>query len=158
VRQHCWLRQWRRPIARMAYFLTKAGATPTRLFGPPFLALEGRANRFNCVRHSLVPIVTERGRVMSPRALNSTSAARLKRRSSASQRLRAAIEAAPYENPKLSAVAMGYLTNDAFAERLERAIDRSDRAKLIEARRSRSTVSRSASSLSFGTSGGVTSL
>jgi hypothetical protein len=31
---------------------------------------------------------------------------------------------------------MGYLTNDAFAERLERAIARSDRAKLIEAGRS----------------------
>jgi hypothetical protein len=37
---------------------------------------------------------------------------------------------------KRESVAMGYLTNDAFAERLERAIARSDRAKLIEAGRS----------------------
>ena len=51
--------------------------------------------------------------------------------------MRAAIESLPHENPKLSAVAMGYLTNDTFAERLDRAIARSDRArvpKLIEAR------------------------
>jgi hypothetical protein len=32
--------------------------------------------------------------------------------------------------------AIGYLTNDAFAERLERAIARSDRVKPIEAGRS----------------------
>jgi len=35
--------------------------------------------------------------------------------------------------PKLSAVGYGVLTNDTFAEHLERAIARSDRAKLIEA-------------------------
>jgi len=34
--------------------------------------------------------------------------------------------------PKFSAVGVGYLTNDTFAERLDRAIDRSNRAKLIE--------------------------
>jgi hypothetical protein len=34
--------------------------------------------------------------------------------------------------PKLSAVGVGYMTNNTFAERLDRAIDRSDRAKLIE--------------------------
>jgi hypothetical protein len=32
------------------------------------------------------------------------------------------------------AVSMGYFTNDTFAERLDRAIDRSERAKLIEGR------------------------
>jgi hypothetical protein len=42
--------------------------------------------------------------------------------------------AAPYEHPKLMAVSMGYFTNDTFAERLDRAIDRSERAKLIEGR------------------------
>jgi hypothetical protein len=36
--------------------------------------------------------------------------------------------------PKLSAVGVGYLTNDTFAQRLDRAIARSDRAKLIEAK------------------------
>ena len=48
--------------------------------------------------------------------------------------MRAAIEALPYEQPKRSAVAVGYLTANDFASRLDRAIDRSDRAKLIEAR------------------------
>jgi hypothetical protein len=44
------------------------------------------------------------------------------------------IELLPFHMPKLSAVGVGYLTNDTFAERLERAIERSNRAKLIEAR------------------------
>jgi hypothetical protein len=44
------------------------------------------------------------------------------------------IELLPFYMPKLSAVGVGYLTNDTFAERLERAIERSNRAKLIEAR------------------------
>jgi hypothetical protein len=47
-------------------------------------------------------------------------------------RMRAAIEAAPYEHPKLSAVAVGTLTSQDFASRLDRALERSDRAKLIE--------------------------
>src|SRR5262245_52098767 len=49
-------------------------------------------------------------------------------------RIRAAVEALPYENPKLSAVAVGYLSADDFATRLERAIARANGAKLIEAR------------------------
>ena len=47
-------------------------------------------------------------------------------------RLRAAIEAAPYEHAKISAVAVGYLIGDTFAERLDRAIARSERGRLIE--------------------------
>jgi hypothetical protein len=49
-------------------------------------------------------------------------------------RMRAAIEALQFENPKLSSVGVGYFTNDTFAERLERAIRASDRARLIEGR------------------------
>jgi hypothetical protein len=44
------------------------------------------------------------------------------------------IELLPFHMPKLSAVGVGYLTNNTFAERLDRAIDRSDRAKMIEGR------------------------
>jgi hypothetical protein len=51
-----------------------------------------------------------------------------------SVRMRAAIEALAFENPKLSAVGVGYFTNDTFAERLERALVRSERARLIKAR------------------------
>jgi hypothetical protein len=50
-----------------------------------------------------------------------------------STRIRAAVEALPYENPKLSAVAFMHEA-DTFAERLERALERSSRAKLIELR------------------------
>jgi len=42
------------------------------------------------------------------------------------QQMRAAIEALPYEQPKRSAVAVGYLTANDFASRLDRAIDRSE--------------------------------
>ena len=48
------------------------------------------------------------------------------------QQMRAAIESLPYENPRMSAVAVGYLDGNTFAEKLDRAIARSDRAKLIE--------------------------
>ena len=46
-------------------------------------------------------------------------------------RIRCAVEAAPYEHPKLSAVGVGYINNDTFASRLDRAIERSERALLI---------------------------
>jgi hypothetical protein len=49
-------------------------------------------------------------------------------------RMRAAIEALQFENPKLSSVGVGYFTNDTFAQRLENAINRSERAKLVEGR------------------------
>jgi hypothetical protein len=50
------------------------------------------------------------------------------------QQMRAAIESLPYENPKLSAVAVGHLTGQDFYTRLEQAVERSDRARLIEGR------------------------
>ena len=40
-------------------------------------------------------------------------------------RLRAAIEAAPYRHPKLSAAAIGHFEGKTFAEALERCIERS---------------------------------
>jgi hypothetical protein len=40
------------------------------------------------------------------------------------------IELLPFYMPKLSAVGVGYLTNDTFAQKLDRAIERS--TKLIE--------------------------
>ena len=46
--------------------------------------------------------------------------------------MRMLIELLPFHMPKLSAVGVGYLTNNTFAERLDRAIDRSARARLIE--------------------------
>ena len=49
------------------------------------------------------------------------------------QQLRAAIESLPYENPKLTAVAVGHLTGEDFYNRLERAVNRTN-AKLIEGR------------------------
>jgi len=48
------------------------------------------------------------------------------------QQMRVMIELLPFHAPKLSAVGIGYLTNNTFAERLDRAIDRSDRARLTE--------------------------
>src|SRR5262249_41238014 len=47
------------------------------------------------------------------------------------QQMRAAIECLSYEQPKLSAVAVGYLSGEDFASRLDRAIERSN-GKVIE--------------------------
>jgi hypothetical protein len=50
-------------------------------------------------------------------------------------RIRCAAEALPYENPKLSAVAVGYMSADNFAARLDRAIARSGKGPvMIEAK------------------------
>jgi hypothetical protein len=43
--------------------------------------------------------------------------------------LRMLIELLPFHLPKLSAVGVGYLTHDTFAERLNRAIDRTEKVK-----------------------------
>jgi hypothetical protein len=48
-----------------------------------------------------------------------------------SVRMRAAIEALPFETPKLTAVAVGQLHGEDFYARLERALRRSEGARLI---------------------------
>jgi hypothetical protein len=50
------------------------------------------------------------------------------------QQVRVLIELLPFHAPKLSAVAIGTLDGTTFAERLERAVNRSERAMLIEGR------------------------
>ena len=50
------------------------------------------------------------------------------------QQMRAAIEALPYEQPKLSAMAITSMTGNDFARALDRAIDRSNQARVIEGR------------------------
>jgi hypothetical protein len=50
------------------------------------------------------------------------------------RRMSAAREAIPHEHPRMTAVSVGYLTNSTFAERLDRAIEASNRAKVIEGR------------------------
>jgi hypothetical protein len=57
--------------------------------------------------------------------------ARGKRKLSREQ-MRMLIELLPYHAPKLSAISVGYLNATDFASRLDRAIDRSERARLIE--------------------------
>ena len=57
--------------------------------------------------------------------------ARGKRKVSA-QQMRMLVELLPCYSPKLTAVAVGHLTGQDFYNRLEQAINRSDRAKLIE--------------------------
>jgi hypothetical protein len=48
-----------------------------------------------------------------------------------SQQMRAAIEALPFENPKLSAMALSQWSEHDFAMRLDRAIERSNAAKVV---------------------------
>jgi hypothetical protein len=55
-------------------------------------------------------------------------------REETSKRIRAATEALPHESPRMSAVSVGYYDGNTFAERLDRAIDASNRAKVIEGR------------------------
>ena len=47
--------------------------------------------------------------------------------------MRMLIELLPFHLPKLSAVAVGRLTGEDFASRLDRAVEASNRAELIEA-------------------------
>ena len=47
------------------------------------------------------------------------------------QQMRAAIEALPFENPKVSAVAISHMTDKSFAAALERAIERSQSPHVI---------------------------
>jgi hypothetical protein len=44
------------------------------------------------------------------------------------------IELLPFHLPKLQAIALGRLTGQDFATRLDKAVDASNRAKLIEGR------------------------
>jgi hypothetical protein len=46
-----------------------------------------------------------------------------------SRRMRAAIEALPHEHPRLGAVAIGSMNGEDFAAMLERAIERSGKAR-----------------------------
>jgi hypothetical protein len=48
-----------------------------------------------------------------------------------SVRMRAAIEAAPYKHPKLSATAIATMDGKSFAEALERCIERSKSSPLL---------------------------
>jgi hypothetical protein len=50
------------------------------------------------------------------------------------QQMRMLVELLPYYSPKLTAVAVGHLTSQDFYSRLDRAVERSDRARLIEGR------------------------
>ena len=59
--------------------------------------------------------------------------ARGKRKLSA-QQMRMLVELLPYYSPKLTAVAVGHLTSQDFYSRLDRAVERSDRARLIDGR------------------------
>jgi hypothetical protein len=48
------------------------------------------------------------------------------------QQMRAAIESLPFEAPKLTAIALSSMTAQDFASRLDRAVERSEKARLIE--------------------------
>jgi hypothetical protein len=47
------------------------------------------------------------------------------------QQMRAAIECLQFETPKLQSVGVGFIDGTAFADRLERALRRSEGARLI---------------------------
>jgi hypothetical protein len=50
------------------------------------------------------------------------------------EQMRMLIELLPYYAPKLTAIAVGTLNGQDFYTRLDRAVERSERAKLIDAR------------------------
>jgi hypothetical protein len=50
------------------------------------------------------------------------------------QQMRAMVELLPFHAPKLSSVGVGYVNAQDFASRLERAVNRSESARLIEGR------------------------
>jgi hypothetical protein len=50
------------------------------------------------------------------------------------QQMRMLVELLPYYSPKLTAVAVGHLTSQDFYSRFDRAVERSDRARPIEAK------------------------
>ena len=50
------------------------------------------------------------------------------------QQMRMLVEILPFYMPKLSSVAVGYFNGEDFAARLERAVNRSQRVMLIEAK------------------------
>ena len=50
------------------------------------------------------------------------------------QQMRAMIELLPFHAPKLHSVGVGYLKGEDFPSRLDRAIEASNKAKVIEAR------------------------
>jgi hypothetical protein len=50
------------------------------------------------------------------------------------QQMRMLVELLPYYSPKLTAVAVGHLTGEDFYNRLERAVNRSERTRLIDGR------------------------
>jgi hypothetical protein len=50
------------------------------------------------------------------------------------QQMRMLVELLPYYSPKLTAVAVGHLNSQDFYSRLDRAVERSERARLIDAR------------------------
>jgi len=65
------------------------------------------------------------------RSLNHREAVYLNPNLPLATRTRAAIEAAPYKHPKLSAAAIGHFEGKTFAEALERAISRSQSPPLL---------------------------
>jgi hypothetical protein len=86
---------------------------------PDLLLLESKQQQ-----HSVIP----KG-VIAPELADMVMRAEVKL---SAQQMRAMIELLPLHAPKLSSVAVGYINGEDFASRLERAVERSERAKLIE--------------------------